>query len=196
MRACRSCHAYRYRYRKTAKRTRWDTYIQTKSTEVLIRSTTWRLHLAPALSSHKTPQSSHDCRAASFSLRIVPRAVLSASRSFHCPGPGLERIFMLCGTVHAFNRQQYPSQRHNTVISHMSSYITTSRNPPANHQVPLTSYHAPRPTWTISPEYSSIFRACDISPDVSHVVHFAWHLWTWCSPLAVVCSTNTHLSTC
>jgi hypothetical protein len=158
-------------------------------------------HLAPPSSpSFVIPQNTSIiprlCRAASFNLRIVPRAVLSASRSSHCPGPGLERIFMLCSTVHAFNRQQYPSQRHNTVISYMSSYITTSRNPPANHQVPLTSYHAPRPTWTISPEYSSIFRACDISPDVSHVVHFAWHLWTWCSPLAVVCSTNTHLSTC
>ena len=48
-----------------------------------------------------------------------------------------------------------------------------------------------RLTWTISPEYSANLRA---SPAVSQW-HLAWHLWAWCSPLAVVCSTKTHLST-
>jgi len=152
-------------------------------------------HQAPALSSHTTPQSSHDHRAASFDFRIVPRLYTTGLLFF--PLPWTWTCTYLYAVRHGACIQRYSSHRHNTVISYVSSYLhhdesQTTGKPSGT----LKNYHAPRPTWTISPENSSIFRACDKSPDVSHVVHLAWHLWTWCSPLAVVCSTNTHLSTC
>jgi hypothetical protein len=197
MGACEPCHAYRYRYRRTAKRTRQDTCILIEWTEVLIRPTTWH-PIQPQLchpTQHFAPQSSHDHRAASFDFRIVPRLYTTGLLFF--PLPWTWTCTYLYAVRHGACVQRYSSHRHNTVINYVSSYLhhdesQTTGKPSGT----LKNYHAPRPTWTISPENSSIFRACDKSPDVSHVVHLAWHLWTWCSPLAVVCSTNTHLSTC
>jgi hypothetical protein len=120
---------------------------------------------------------------------------VSCSSHFPGPGPGPVRILMLCGTVHAFNNI-HP----NATIQPSATCLATSQRVVIHQQMIGYSYkenhHAPRPTLTISPGCSSIFRACDDPPNVSQVVHLAWHLWTWCSPSAVVCSTNTHLSTC
>jgi len=142
MGACEPCHAYRYRYRRTAKRTRQDTCILIEWTEVLIRPTTWH-PIKPQLChptqhlNHPTTTGPHPSTFGSF-----PGCIQPACCSSHCLGPGPVRIFMLCGTVHAFNDIHLIATIQSSAMC-PATYTTTSLKPPANHQVPsrITTLH-------------------------------------------------------
>ena len=86
-----------------------------------------------------------------------PPAVLTASCSSHCPGPGPVRINMLCGTVHAFNDIHLNATIQSSAMC-PATYTTTSLNPQAKDQVPskiITLHDRPEPSRPQTPPTSA-----------------------------------------